>query len=213
MTAHPTSSATWAADRGTFAQAATWFVASVALVGDRWDRPGLGEWDVRALVGHTSRSLTTVEEYLGRPAAAVEVPTTTAYYLATHDRAAQPEVAQRGRDAGAALGAHPATAVGALAARILPLVQACDGTELVTTVAGGMRLCDYLPTRTFELVVHTLDLHAALGTAHALAAPPADPASAALALAADLAVAGGTAGDALLALTGRRGLPRGYSVL
>jgi hypothetical protein len=213
MPEHLSSSSTWAAARGTFAQAATWFVTSVALVGDRWDRPGLGEWDVRALVGHTSRSLVTVEEYLARPAAAVDVPTTTAYYLATHDRAAGAEVAERGRAAGEALGAHPATAVGALAARVLPVVQSCDGTELVTTIAGGMRLSDYLPTRTFELVVHTLDLHAALRTAHALAAPPADPASAALALAADLAVAGGTAGDALLALTGRRGLPRGFTVL
>lgn len=214
MTDHvPHSPAGWAAARGTFAQAATWFVASAALVGDRWDRPGLGEWDVRSLVGHTSRSLLTVEEYLGRPAAGVEVTSTAGYYVATHDRSAGPEVADRGRAAGEALGAHPATAVGAIAARVLPVVEACDGTELVTTIAGGMRLADYLPTRTFELVVHTLDLHAALGTSHDLAVPPADPAAAALALAAELAVAGGRAGDALLALTGRRGLPRGFSVL
>ena len=35
---------------------------------ERWDGPGLGEWDLRALVGHTSRSLLTVEAYLQRPA-------------------------------------------------------------------------------------------------------------------------------------------------
>lgn len=50
-----------------------------------------------------------------------------------------------------------------IAARVLPLLDDTDGTELVTTVAGGMRLADYLPTRVFELVVHTLDLAAALG--------------------------------------------------
>jgi hypothetical protein len=41
--------------------AARWFVRTAALVADRWDRPGLGEWDVRALVGRTSRALLTVE--------------------------------------------------------------------------------------------------------------------------------------------------------
>ena len=35
-----------------------------------WDGPGLGVWDLRALVGHTSRSLVTVITYLGQPAIA-----------------------------------------------------------------------------------------------------------------------------------------------
>ena len=34
----------------------------------RWDGAGLGEWDLRALVGHASRSLITVSTYLQRPA-------------------------------------------------------------------------------------------------------------------------------------------------
>ena len=71
-------------------------------------------------------------------------------------------MAERGREAGAALGADPAAAVAGIAARVLPVVGACDGTEVITTIAGGMRLADYLPTRTFELVVHTADLAAAL---------------------------------------------------
>jgi hypothetical protein len=33
---------------------------------------------------------------------------------------------------------------------VLPLVETRDGTGLVTTIAGGMRLADCLPTRTFE---------------------------------------------------------------
>ena len=40
----------WDDSRRAFADAADWFVHTVRLVGDRWDRPGLGEWDVRALV-------------------------------------------------------------------------------------------------------------------------------------------------------------------
>jgi hypothetical protein len=63
----------WHDSRTAFADAADWFVGTTALVGDRWNQPGLGEWDVRALVGHTSRSFLTVETYLDRPAEAVEV--------------------------------------------------------------------------------------------------------------------------------------------
>jgi uncharacterized protein (TIGR03083 family) len=193
-----------------FTDAAEWFVRTAALVGDRWNRPGLGEWDVRALAGHTSRSLLTVQIYLARPAAAVEVASAADYFRATRAAAADPAVAARGRDAGTALGNDPAAAVAEIAARVLPFVETKDGTELVTTIAGGMRLGDYLPTRTFELAVHTADLAAALGV------PPDVPATAAaqaLHVVADLAVADALAGPLLLAATGRPGLPAGFSVL
>jgi hypothetical protein len=100
--------------------------------------------------------------------------------------------------------------VGEIAARVLPLIDTRDGTELVRTIVGGMRLADYLPTRTFELAVHTADLATALGV------PPEVPATAAtqaLHIVADLAVADGLAGALLLAATGRPGLPAGFSVL
>lgn len=200
----------WDESRQAFTDAAEWFVRTAAAVGDRWDEPGLGEWDVRALVGHTSRSFLTVETYLARPAEAVEVATALAYFRATSAVAAGQAVAARGRDAGTALGDDPAVAVAEIAARVLRLVQARAGTELLTTIVGGMRLADYLPTRTFELAVHTADLATALGV------PPEVPVAAAaqaLRLVADLAVAGGRAGPVLLALTGRAGLPAGFSVL
>ncbi len=195
---------------GAFAEAARWFVSTTGAVGDRWDAPGLGEWDVRSLVGHTSRSLLTVETYLGRPADVVVVESTEAYYAMTRDLAAGPDVAERGRQAGRDLGADPAGAVQEIAARVLPVVEACDGGELVTTIAGGMRLADYLPTRTFELVVHTLDLAAALGVS---GGPPDLPAAQALDLVGRLAVAGGSAGPLLRAATGREGLVPGFTVL
>ena len=200
----------WEDSRRAFTDAAAWFLRTVALVGDRWHRPGLGEWDVRALVGHTSRSLLTVETYLARPAAAVEVESAGAYFRVTRAAAADPAVAARGRDAGSALGAEPAAAVAEIVERVLPLVDARDGTELVTTIAGGMRLADYLPTRTFELVVHTADLATALGL---LLDVPATAAAQAFRIVADLAVADGLAGPLLLAATGRPGLPVGFSVL
>jgi uncharacterized protein (TIGR03083 family) len=204
------TTADWQTSRQAFEEAAALFVTTTAQVSGRWAERGLGEWDVRDLVGHTSRSLLTVETYLRMPAAAVEVGSTAAYYRATRHPASGAAVAQRGRDAGAALGADPAAAVADIAARVPRLLDAADGTEVVTTIAGGMRLADYLPTRTFELVVHTLDLAAALGVPAAL---PAVAAAEALRLVADLALAEGRAGPLLLAATGRTGLPAAFSVL
>jgi hypothetical protein len=199
----------WEDSRRAFADAAQWFVRTAAVVGDRWDRPGLGEWDVRALVGHTSRSFLTVETYLDRPAAQVEVASAADYFRTTRAVAAGPAVTARGRDAGAALGSAPAAAVAEIAARVLRLLDARDGTELLTTIVGGMRLRDYLPTRTFELAVHTADL------ATALDEPPDVPVTAAaqaLRIVTDLALVDGRAGPLLLAATGRPALP-GFSVL
>ena len=200
----------WDQSRRAFTDAAEWFVRTAGLVGDRWDEPGLGEWDVRALVGHTSRSFLTVETYLARPAEAVEVATALEYFRATSAVAAGPAVAARGRDAGTALGDDPAAAVAEIAARVLRLVQARAGTELLTTIVGGMRLADYLPTRTFELAVHTADLATALGVPLEV---PATAATQALHLVADLAVVEGLAGPLLLAATGRPALPARFSVL
>jgi hypothetical protein len=200
----------WDDLRRAFIDGAEWFVHTAALVGDRWDEPGLGEWDIRALVGHTSRSFLTVETYLDRPAPEVHVATAADYYRATRAAVAGPAVAQRGREAGKALGADPAGEVAQIAARVLRLLDGRDGTEIVTTIVGGMRLADYLPTRTFELTVHTADLATALGEPLDV---PETAAVQALRVVSDLAVADGRAGPLLLAATGRPGLPAGFSVL
>jgi hypothetical protein len=200
----------WQDSRRAFTDAAEWLVRTTRLVGARWDQPALGEWDVRALVGHTSRSFLTVETYLDRPAATVELATTADYFRATRAIAAGPAVAARGRDAGAALGSDPAAAVGEIAARVLRLLDSRDGTERVTTIAGGMRLRDYLPTRTFELAVHTADLASAIGEPLDV---PLTAATQALQVVNDLALADGLAGQLLLAATGRPRPPSGFSVL
>ena len=199
----------WEDSRRAFADAAQWFVGTSALVGDRWDQPGLGEWDVRALVGHTSRSFLTVETYLDRPAGEIEVASAADYFRTTRAVAAGPAVTARGRDAGAALGSDPAAAVAEIAARVLRILDARDGTELLTTIVGGMRLADYLPTRTFELAVHTSDLATALGEPLDV---PETAAAQALRLVAELALGDGRAGPLLLAATGRP-RPPGFSVL
>lgn len=80
----------------------------------------------------------------------------------------------------------------------------------MTTIVGGMRLADYLPTRTVELVVHGADLSVALGVPVQI---PPTAAAQALRVVGALAVADGRAGTLLLAATGRTGLPPGFSVL
>lgn len=185
-----------------FADAAAWFVATSAQVGDRWDGPGLGDWDLLALVGHTSRALLTVEEYAARPADDVVADTPAAYFRAARVFANGPDVAERGRAAGRALGTDPAAEVAAIAARVVALVQDLDPEQRVTTIVGGMRLVDYLPTRTFELAVHTADIATAIGAP--LDVPPTAGRQA-LAVAGELAVLSGQAGPLLLAATGRGG--------
>jgi Mycothiol maleylpyruvate isomerase N-terminal domain len=199
--------------RPTFLAAA----ATVAdLVGripaDAWDGPGLGAWDLRALVGHTSRALVTVVTYLARTAAAEEVPTAEAYFVrAAGAGGADPAaVAQRGRDAGAALGDDPAAAFRALVDDATAALHGVGDDDLVPTVAGGMRVAAYLPTRTFELVVHGGDVAAATGLTVAFAPAVLAEASA---LAARVAVALGHGPALLAALTGRAPLPAGFSVV
>ena len=195
-----------------YEQAAGFFVATVEQVRpEQWDSPGLDRWSVRDLAGHTGRALLTVETYLGQPASAVEVETPGDYFVAALAGTGGPDqIAQRGREAGAALGPDPASAVREIAARVLGLVATADDARLLSTPVGGMRLRAYLPTRTFELVVHTLDLAVALGVP---AEPPPEPARLSLQIAAELTLRSGRGAEVLLALTGRRPLPDGFSVV
>jgi uncharacterized protein (TIGR03083 family) len=196
--------------RHTFAEAAEAFAQLVrAIPPDAWDGPGLGEWDLRSLVGHTSRSLITVEAYLGQPADREDVPSAAAYYAAisTVDPAA---VADRGRAAGRALGDDPIATVQSLVPRVLALVQRAEN-PLLTTAAGGMRLRTYLPTRTLELVVHGLDIATAAGLPapeyrHAVLSEVAE-------VAAGAAVLQDHGLELIRALTGRAPLPEGFSVV
>ena len=199
--------------RRTFLSAADSYVAQVARVPlDLLTGPGLGEWDLRALMGHTSRSLVTVETYLEQPAESAAVETAADYYalLAQNGGSDGAAVTERGRRAGAALGEEPAAFVRALAARVSAKLEAYDASYLLTTIAGGMRLDEYLRTRTFELVVHGLDIEAASGVAPEFRREPLVDAAT---LAAEVAALSGRAPDLLLAATGRRSLPEGFTIV
>jgi uncharacterized protein (TIGR03083 family) len=179
---------------------------------DVWARPGLGAWDVRALVGHTHRALVTLAAYLGEPADVAACTSTGQYYVLSGGATGPQEVAARGVAAGRALGDEPASVVrGALEDAREALARVPVGEDpLIRTVVGGTRLSAYLPTRTFELAVHGLDITAACGLERT---PPGHVlADAALTLV-EIAAERGHVPAVLQALTGRRSLPPGFSVL
>lgn len=198
--------------RTAFADAAAYLVeVADRIPEDAWEGPGLGEWTVRELVGHASRALSTVPAYLAVPVQRVELPTAVEYIrraLTAPD--ADALIAERGRQAAAALGDDPVAGLRSLMAKAIVAVGDAPGGALVGTPFGGMRLSDYLHTRVFELTVHGLDVAAATGVE---AAPPSNAAAVALHLVAELAVEPALAGPLLLAATGRGPLPLGFSVL
>jgi hypothetical protein len=82
---------------------------------------------------------------------------------------------------------------------------------LITVLGGaGIRLHTYLPTRTFELAVHGLDIARAVGISLVL---PAEVLQEATGLAARIAVTEGHGETVLLALTGRDELPASFSIV
>lgn len=195
-----------------FGEAAQWVSSLLSgLHAPDWHGPGIGDWDLRALAGHTSRALLTVEQYLGRPSAVEEIASPAEYFRRTSAAAAADpgEVHKRGVAAGEALGEDPASAFAEIVERVTERVGA-SGDPLVECIVGGIRLSGYLPTRTFELVVHGIDIARATGQDPE---PPRAALSRAAALAADLAVQGGDGVLLLEALTGRGSLGPGLTVL
>lgn len=205
-----------AAHRDWFEGAATGALEVVSRVThDDLQRPGLGVWTVRDLIGHTARAFLTIETYLGTPSSpeATQLPGSIEYFraaLGSVTAGNADEVAERGRAAGRALGDQPVTGLADVAQRVRALVAATPDDAPVATPFGTMTLASYLPTRAFEITVHGLDLAAALETPAPQSLTRTAPHALALCTglaAPDLAV------QALLALTGRRPLPQGFSLL
>jgi hypothetical protein len=180
---------------------------------DRWGGPGLGEWDLRSLVGHTSRALITVSTYLQAPAEREDVATPQDYYARIREVAPSlgaDAIVERGRQAGRDLGADPAGRIDELVEHVLGKL-ARTGDPLIEVIGGlGIRLHTYLPTRTFELAVHGLDIARATGLACDL---PFDVLDEATTLAARIAVATGDGETLLLSLAGRTTLPQPFTVV
>jgi uncharacterized protein (TIGR03083 family) len=199
----------------TFGSAARSFAALVREIPvGAWGEPGLGDWDIRALVGHASRSLTTVRSYLKTTADREDIATPQEYYVRVTPSALgidPADVAERGRQAGSALGDDPAATIDELVAEVLDELTALDCDPLIKIIGGlGIRLQTYLPTRVFELAVHGLDIARALDIPFGLPEPVLTEA---LDIATRTAIATGHGEPLLLVLTGRSTLPQSFSVV
>ncbi|HET8599453.1 MAG TPA: maleylpyruvate isomerase family mycothiol-dependent enzyme [Segeticoccus sp.] len=187
------------------------------LPAGRWESPSLGEWSLRELVGHTtSAGVREVISAVDHPAPNEDIKTPGGYYALAQSvdagtyAAAVAASTYDARNTGQALGDAPASAVQDLVNRAVAKLEPVDVDALVTTAAGGMRLGGWLPTRTFELVVHCLDMATAAGVEDGV---PDDLIAHAAALAASTAATIGYGRTLLLALTGRGDLPQHFSVL
>jgi uncharacterized protein (TIGR03083 family) len=196
-----------------FSKAADAFVEVVrGIKPDTWETHGLGVWSVRSLVGHTARALITVCDYLELdPAQQIDMETAGDYYGQIYLVYTNPEaIAQRGVQAGIALGDDPVASIEKLKQRALDLISTADATRLVSLGGMGIPLDEYLKTRVFELVVHSIDIARATGQ-EAHFAPDLIEESASLA--AGIAARKGDGEQVLMALTGREQLPEGFSVV
>ncbi|BBH71382.1 hypothetical protein ACTI_80670 [Actinoplanes sp. OR16] len=204
--------------RRTYRSAAIAFADLVSRIPpDRLDGPGLGEWTLRDLLGHTvSSALRQVPQALSQQAPMLVVPAPEAYFAAVHRApkellaAARTASTDDARATGKALGDNPADAVSGFVGQATAALAAAGDDDLITTPAGGMRVRDWLPTRTFELTVHATDAAEASGQPISL---DPDTLAETAALAARIAAAIGEGQVALRALTGRASLPAGFTVI
>ncbi len=187
------------------------------MPGDRWDGAGLGDWTLRDLVGHAvSSGLRQVPAVLSTPGDTVTLGSPQEYWAFA--RSAPPDLVATARAAsstdaretGAWLGDDAAARISDLAGQATAALAAARDDDVVTTPAGGMRVRDWLPTRTFELVVHGMDIAAAAQVPFEL---PPDVVAEAVTQAARIAAAVGDGGAVLRALTGRSPLPEHFSVV
>lgn len=157
-----------------FRQATTWYRSLVGAVDDDgWDRPALGEWSVRELVAHTARAFKTIEEYLTEPVKdPTEIWSAAAYFrVVLAEETPDVHISARARREA---NDHDdwVAAVDDLARRAGQIVDRHAPDTPMHLFVGEMQLDQYLATRIVELVVHGLDLSAAIGL-------PTDPPAAA----------------------------------
>lgn len=123
----------------------------------------LGDWTVRELVAHLSMAVGAVGRHLGQPAPPAPEVTATGWVAATAALGGDRDIDEDTTRALAA-GAAPAELLDRAAARFAELLPRAPGDRLLAARVGAIRLDDFLVTRCVELVVHTDDLAAALGT-------------------------------------------------
>lgn len=140
-----------------------WHRAGQQIPAQHWDAPsGLGDWTVQELVAHVSRGVWTLADLVvqASPDRDPELPDASAYFstlMGREDGAhyvamAAMHWATTHSDSLVTDFDGPGTSVLAAARSV--------GSAPVPTIAGTMRLSDYVLTRVVEATVHLLDLGA-----------------------------------------------------
>lgn len=198
--------------RDAYKQAADYFVGIAKKVReDQWDAPGLGEWSIRELVAHTTRAMMTVEQYAATPGSTIELDSPFAYYRkAMSSPNINQAVADRGRKTVGELGLDLLASIQRVRDRVFRLIDSLPDDFIFGTTTGAITLTNYLPTRTVELIVHTLDIETATGID---VPPPKEAMRITLHVLADLAVLSPHAGRLALLATGRDAWQGSFTVL
>lgn len=179
------------------------------LTPEQLELPGLGEWNVRELLGHGIRAFSTAGTYLD----ADPVVDFTMYSAGEYYRRAlsggpslHADVAARGRAAGDALRDDMLGVVRSILESACARVGLASDEAMVNTPMGQLSLLVYLATRIVEAGVHLLDLQRAIGIHAHL-----DPTVAEIAVL--TLVDAGDIDQVILGLTGRVGFPTGFNIL
>lgn len=200
--------------RQAFSEAAGFVVDLVDSIGeDEWNGPGLGDWTVAELVVHASRAASTVVAYADTPAELTMDGAAEYYVGVLGTEGVHEAVAERARLQATEIEGSLDQYVRAAVAEAEQVLSRTPANQVLGTLAGGIRLVDYLPSRVVELVVHGIDLADALGREVHV---PAVAMEVTLETMADLAVARPHVVDPaqiVRALTGRGELPADANLL
>lgn len=148
------------------------FLAAPAIA-DEWDQPSaLRLWSVGGLAGHLARAVFTVHTSLAAPVVdAAAVVDAVTYYARTPDEDLNPssEIAGRIRARGVETAGSGATDLlaryGAGLDELSDVLPRTPASRTVTVFGQVLPLCEWLRTRTVEMVVHCDDLAASVGVA------------------------------------------------
>ncbi len=195
-----------------FRQAAMFFADTVDAVGpSQWDEPALGVWNVRDLIGHTSRSIARVAEFGQQRADNVDVSSAAEHYhVSLAPDGINEAIAEAGREAGQGLGDDISQTIRASLNATLAVLETIPDGTIIAYPNGGIKLEHYLETRVVELTIHTLDVLAATGIE---IDPPREALACTLRILADLAVDSDFGGQLALLAAGRGVIADRFSVL
>ncbi len=128
---------------------------------DAWTRPALGSWNLAELVAHLVRAVNRLTAYVDLPVEEAPPVERFAYFRDVASQA--PEVAARAVEEARKVDAETLPALFAESWRTdAELAETLPADRLITTIRGPMRVNDYLATRLLEVVIHHIDVRAAL---------------------------------------------------